>query len=355
MSLFYKTATACMRSLPAEPAHLATIKALKIGLGPRHTLDDARLQTTVGGLSLPNPVGLAAGFDKNAEVPAAMLKAGFGHVECGTVTPRPQAGNPKPRLFRLNQDQAVINRMGFNNGGLEPFASRLTALSGQAGRGIIGANLGANKDSTDRIADYVTGLTRLWGLSDYFTINVSSPNTPGLRELQGADAMDELLGRISEKRAELTGDKPSYPIFLKVAPDLDVSQIERLTEQARTYGMNAIIVSNTTIARPESLQSAHKSEAGGLSGQPLFERSTEILKEFAAAANGRIDLIGVGGISNGAQAYAKIRAGAKAVQLYSALVYAGPGLVKLICEDVLARLKADGFKSIKEAAAFSSR
>jgi len=234
MSLFYKTATACMRTLPAEPAHLATIKALKMGLGPRHTLEDARLQTTVGGLSLPNPVGLAAGFDKNAEVPAAMLKAGFGHVECGTVTPRPQAGNP--------------------------------------------------------IADYVTGLTRLWGLSDYFTINISSPNTPGLRELQGADAMDELLGRISEKRAELTGDKPSYPIFLKVAPDLDISQIERLTEQARTYGMNAIIVSNTTIARPESLQSAHKSEAGGLSGQ-----------------------------------------------------------------HVLARLKADGFKSIKEAAALSSR
>ncbi len=353
MSLFYKTATAFMRSLPAEPAHRATIKALKMGLGPRHDLHDLRLKTNVGGLNLDNPVGLAAGFDKNAEVPAAMLKAGFGHVECGTVTPRPQKGNPKPRLFRLTQDQAVINRMGFNNGGLEPFAQRLSSQSRQSNRGLIGANLGANKDSTDRIEDYVTGLSRLWGLSDYFTINISSPNTPGLRALQGADAMDELLGRISEKRAELTADKPSFPIFLKVAPDLEDSQIERVTEQACHYGMNAIIVSNTTIARPESLQNPNKSQAGGLSGQPLFERSTEILKAFASAANGQIDLIGVGGISNGAQAYAKIRAGAKAVQLYSALVYAGPSLVKEICDDIVARMDADGFTSIEQAAALS--
>jgi len=298
-------------------------------------------------LTLPNPVGLAAGFDKNCEVPDAMLAAGFGFVECGTVTPRPQIGNPKPRLFRLTEDQAVINRMGFNNGGLEDFKSRLVKRQGKDG--IVGANLGANKDSADRVEDYVKGLKALWGLSDYFTINISSPNTPGLRDLQNENAMDELLGRIAEARAELTGDKPSYPIFLKVAPDVDMGEIERIVEQARMYGMNAIIVSNTTIARPKSLKSAHKGEGGGLSGAPLFEPSTEVLREFYAAAEGKIDLIGVGGISNGTQAYAKIRAGAKAVQLYSALVFQGPGLVTEINCELKARLKADGFSSIAEA------
>jgi dihydroorotate dehydrogenase len=276
-----------------------------------------------------------------------MLAAGFGSVECGTVTPRPQVGNPKPRLFRLTEDEAVINRMGFNNGGLEVFESRLTKRQGKGG--IVGANLGANKDSDDRVADYVTGLKALWGLSDYFTINISSPNTPGLRDLQNENAMDELLGRLSEARAELMGDSPSYPMFLKVAPDVDTAEIERIVQQARTYGMNAIIISNTTIARPDTLQSPHKGEGGGLSGAPLFEPSTEILKEFYAAAQGRIDLIGVGGISSGAQAYAKIRAGAKAVQLYSALVFQGPGLVTEINRDLKARLKADGFSSIAEA------
>jgi len=310
MSLFYKMGTAAMRLLPAEPAHKTTIKALRAGLGPAAIKTAApELITEVGGLTLPNPVGLAAGFDKNCEVPDAMLAAGFGFVECGTVTPRPQIGNPKPRLFRLTEDQAVINRMGFNNGGLEDFKSRLVKRQGKDG--IVGANLGANKDSADRVEDYVKGLKALWGLSDYFTINISSPNTPGLRDLQNENAMDELLGRIAEARAELTGDKPSYPIFLKVAPDVDMGEIERIVEQARMYGMNAIIVSNTTIARPKSLKSAHKGEGGGLSGAPLFEPSTEVLREFYVAAEGKIDLIGVGGISNGAQAYAKIRAGAK--------------------------------------------
>jgi len=296
---------------------------------------------------LPNPVGLAAGFDKDCDVPDAMLAAGFGFAECGTVTPRPQIGNPKPRLFRLTQDQAVINRMGFNNGGLDKFKARLTKRQGNSG--IVGANLGANKDSADRVEDYVKGLKALWGLSDYFTINISSPNTPGLRDLQNENTMDELLGRIAEARAELTGEKPSYPIFLKVAPDVDMNEIERIVEQARMYGMNAIIVSNTTIARPETLQSQHEGESGGLSGVPLFEPSTEVLKEFYAAAEGKIDLIGVGGISSGGEAYAKIRAGAKAVQLYSALVFKGPGLVTEINRDLKARLKADGFGSIAEA------
>ncbi len=346
---FYKISTALVKSLPPEAAHKTTIKALRLGLGPVSTAkDDPILQTEVGGLSLPNPVGLAAGFDKDADVPDAMLASGFGFVECGSVTPRPQIGNPKPRLFRLTEDQAVINRMGFNNKGLEAFKRRLEGR--RQNKGLVGANLGANKDSDDRIADYVTGLGALWGLADYFTINISSPNTPGLRGLQSGDAMDDLLGRIQEERAELTTGAQSYPIFLKVAPDLELSDVERITDQAQRYGMDAIIVSNTTLARPDSLRSAHKTEGGGLSGSPLMDRSTQMLREFANAANGQIDLIGVGGIASGADAYAKIRAGAKAVQLYSALVYHGPGLVLDIKRDLSSRLKADGFKSIAEAA-----
>lgn len=352
MSLFYKIGTAVLRTLPAETAHNTTIKALAAGLGPKVksgaiSASRPELATFVGGLSLPNPVGLAAGFDKNAQVPDAMLRAGFGFTECGTVTPRPQEGNPKPRLFRLTEDQAVINRMGFNNGGLEVYAKRLEARKGKDG--IVGANLGANKDSDDRIADYLLGLTRLWGTPDYFTINISSPNTPGLRALQGADEMDQLLGRIAETREALTEAKGDTPVFLKVAPDLDSAQIERIVEQALTYNMDALIVSNTTIARPDSLISAHKGEGGGLSGAPLFEASTKILSEFYAASNGRIDLIGVGGIGSGAQAYAKIRAGAKAVQLYSALVFKGPQLVTEINRDLQNMLKTDGFKTIADA------
>ena len=348
MSLFYKLGTAAMRSLPAETAHNATIKALAAGLGPKaKAVARPELTTSVGGLTLPNPVGLAAGFDKNAQVPDAMLRAGFGFTECGTVTPRPQNGNPKPRLFRLTEDEAVINRMGFNNGGLEIYAKRLKARQDKPG--IVGANLGANKDSDDRVKDYLTGLTRLWGIPDYFTINISSPNTPGLRKLQGADEMDELLSRIAETRVELTQNAGGIPVFLKVAPDLDSAQIDRIVEQALTYNMDALIVSNTTIARPDSLKSSHKGEGGGLSGAPLFEASTKVLSEFHKASAGRIDLIGVGGIGSGAQAYAKIRAGAKAVQLYSALVFKGPQLVTEINNDLQVLLKADGFQTLADA------
>lgn len=347
MTILHPLGLAALQSLPPEPAHRAAITALKWGFGPKLKHDFPNLRTELAGLSLPNPVGLAAGFDKDAEVPDAMLAAGFGFVECGSVTPHPQIGNPKPRLFRLREDRGVINRMGFNNHGLDGFAHNLKSRNRKAG--IVGANLGANKDSANRIADYTQGLDRLWGCVDYFTINISSPNTPGLRDLQSGDALDDLLGQISETRAALTGDQPSPPVFLKVAPDLDTAQIEQITEQARTYGMSGIIVSNTTISRPVDLKSACKSETGGLSGTPLFKLSTRILSAFYAASAGRIPLIGVGGIASGGDAYIKIRAGASAVQLYSALIYEGPALAATICTDLSARLQADGFKTIDEA------
>ncbi len=342
----YKLATKFMRVLPPEAAHRATLRALRLGLGPHYRCAPACLQTELAGLSLPNPVGLAAGFDKDAEVPDAMLRAGFGFVECGSVTPRPQKGNPKPRLFRLARDKAVINRMGFNNKGLDNFAKNLRKAKH---KGIIGANLGANKDSADRVADYITGLERLWGMCDYFTINISSPNTPGLRDLQGGDALEDLLGRIAEARQSLTGENPSPPVLLKVAPDLDLTQIERITEASRTYGMSGLIVSNTTISRPAGLKGTAREESGGLSGKPLLSLSTRILREFYEATKGQIPLIGVGGIADAGDAYTKIRAGASAVQLYSALVYQGPGLVRRICKGLEGRLKADGVSHISEA------
>jgi dihydroorotate dehydrogenase len=337
-------AARALHLLDPEDAHTATIKALKAGLGPRaRGGDDPVLATTVAGLALPNCVGLAPGFDKNAEVFAPMLATGFGFVECGTVTPQPQAGNPRPRLFRLTADQAVINRMGFNNQGLEPFAARLA----RRGPGVIGANIGANKDATDRIGDYVTGLQRLWGLASYFTINISSPNTPGLRALQTRAALEELLGRLAEARDALPAPD-RVPMFLKVAPDLEEGEVAAIVETVLANGLEGIIVSNTTVSRPE-LHSPQGAETGGLSGQPLFELSTRRLQEFAEAAQGRVALIGAGGVGSGAQAYAKIRAGASAVQLYSAMVYGGPGLVGRIKRDLAARLKADGFATVAQA------
>jgi dihydroorotate dehydrogenase len=352
VSLLHDLATPLLRGLDPEDAHRLTIRLLAAGLGPRTAPDgDPSLATTVAGLKLPNPVGLAAGFDKNAEVPAAMLRAGFGFVECGTVTPLAQAGNPRPRLFRLTEDQAVINRMGFNNEGLEAFAARLAARRSPAGRasGVTGANIGANKEAADRIGDYVAGLTRLWGLADYFTVNISSPNTPGLRALQTREALQELLGRLAEARARLkaTGD---YPVFLKVAPDLEDGEVEAITETVAAGGLQGIIVSNTTVARPDSLRSAARRETGGLSGAPLMAPSTAMLARFHAAAAGRgLVLIGAGGIASGADAYAKIRAGASAVQLYSAMVFRGPGLVARINRELAARLRADGFARVADA------
>lgn len=329
MSLLESAALKAVRALPAETAHSLTLAALKTAPLPLGLpKDDPQLAVTVGGLRLPNPVGLAAGFDKNCEVPDAMLAAGFGFVECGTVTPVPQAGNPRPRVFRLPADEAVINRLGFNNQGLGAFTSRLRARSGRPG--IVGANVGANKDSADRVADYVEGVRRVWLHASYITINISSPNTPGLRALQTRGALEDLLGAIAQARVSQGKAHGHRPVFLKVAPDLDEGEVVAITETAIAAGVDALIVSNTTIDRPDALRSALAAQQGGLSGKPLFAKSTRLLAEFAAASAGRIDLIGAGGIASPEDARAKLEAGAKAVQLYSALVYQGLGLVRRI-------------------------
>ncbi|MFN3583603.1 quinone-dependent dihydroorotate dehydrogenase [Phenylobacterium sp.] len=343
MSALHGLVTRAMRGLDPEDAHTLAIRALEAGLGPRGAADDPILTTEVAGLSLPNPVGLAPGFDKNAQVFGPMLNAGFGFVECGTVTPKPQAGNPRPRLFRLTEDRAVINRMGFNNEGLEAFAGRLARRRS----GVVGANVGANKDSEDRIGDYVTCLRRLWGMASYFTLNISSPNTPGLRALQTRAALEELLGRVAEARDSLPREGLA-PMFLKVAPDLEDGEVETIVETVAAHDLAGIIVSNTTVSRPP-LKSRFREEAGGLSGAPLMSLSTQMLGRFAEAAQGRLVLIGAGGIASGADAYAKIRAGACAVQLYSALVFEGPGLITRIKRELAARLKADGFASVRDA------
>ncbi|MHB8284407.1 MAG: quinone-dependent dihydroorotate dehydrogenase [Caulobacteraceae bacterium] len=347
MSLIHDAATLALRQLEPETAHNLSLDALAYGLGPRDfELGDPALSAHLAGMNLPNCVGLAAGYDKDARVPGAMLAAGFGFVECGTVTPLPQDGNPRPRLFRLPKDKAVINRFGFNSAGLETFAANLAV---KRRRGLVGANLGANKESVDRSADYVAGLKRLWGLCDYFTVNISSPNTAGLRDLQAQSALEDLTGRLDEARKALNVGR-DYPIFLKVAPDLTDREVRDIVHCAHVSRINGLIVSNTTISRPDSLASAAKAETGGLSGKPLMTLSTQMLKRFHENnESANLALVGAGGIGSGADAYAKIRAGACAVQVYTALVYQGPGLVRRIKIDLAKRLRADGFTSVAEA------
>ena len=328
MSLFHSFGTIAVRQLPAEAAHLATLKGLELGLGPRAPQDRPEDALVLAGLHLPNRIGLAAGFDKNAHVPDAMLRAGFGFVECGTVTPRRQAGNPKPRLFRLPQDQAVINRMGFNNEGLTPFVNRLRARAGNPG--IVGANVGANKQSVDRIADYVEGLRRVWLHCSFVTLNISSPNTPGLRGLQTRSELEALLSHVMAVAQTQTKAHGHRPVFLKVAPDLVEDDVRAIAETVIAHKIDALIVSNTTVDRPDDLRGVHKGETGGLSGRPLFAKSTRLLAEFKGALGDAMPLIGVGGIASADDAQAKFDAGATAIQIYTALVYQGPELVQKI-------------------------
>jgi len=337
-------------ALSPEQAHGFALFGLKYGLvSVIHHRDDEILSTKLWGMDFSNPVGLAAGFDKNAEVPCAMLAQGFGFVETGTVTPKPQAGNPKPRLFRLKEDQAVINRMGFNNAGLEVYAKNLKRRQNLGKCGIVGANIGANKDSSAPIEDYVICLKRLLGLANYFTINISSPNTPGLRGLQGRDALDELLSRLVDAREAFSPAGVKPPLLVKIAPDLDSTALKDIAEIALKHDMDGLIVSNTTLGLKDTLKSEFCHESGGLSGAPLFELSTEKLSEIYRLTEGKIPLIGVGGIRSGRDAYRKIRAGASLVQLYSAMVFQGPGLVQKIKTEITERLKKDGFTSLQDA------
>lgn len=299
------------------------------------------LASTVAGLRFPNPVGLAAGFDKDGEVAHKMHRLGFGFTELGTLTPLPQPGNPRPRLFRLVEDKAVINRMGFNNGGQAAAVARLE--QNIRAHGLVGINIGANKDAADRIADYATGIRNMGPLADYLTVNISSPNTPGLRALQDKAALDELLDAVMAARGE-----KGPPVFLKVAPDLEPADIDDIAALSVKHRVDALIVSNTTISRPQ-LASRFGGETGGLSGAPLHDLALQRLRDFRKATGGAIPLIGVGGISNAQQAYARIRAGASLIQIYSALVFEGPGLPRRINAGLKALLSRDGFVHIGEA------
>jgi dihydroorotate dehydrogenase len=326
-------------ALDPETAHGLAIHALK-WLPKGRVAQSAALATRVAGISFPNPLGLAAGFDKDAEVPDAVLGLGFGFTEVGSITPLPQPGNPKPRLFRLTEDHAVINRMGFNNGGGEAAAKRLAA---RERRGVVGVNIGANKDSPDRIADYARMAKLMAPLASYLAVNVSSPNTPGLRALQDEGALAALLDAVLEARG---ADGP--PVFLKVAPDLTLADVDAISRIALDRRLGALIVANTTISRP-SLKSHHAGEAGGLSGEPLRPLALQRLKDFRKATGGAIPLIGVGGISSAEDAWARIRAGASLVQLYSAMVYRGPGIARRIVRGLEQSMRRDGFASIAEA------
>jgi dihydroorotate dehydrogenase len=334
--------------LSPETAHGVALWALKNGLaGGAAPADDPILATRVWQLSFPNPVGLAAGFDKDAEVMDAMLALGFGFVEAGSVTPLPQPGNPKPRLFRLDQDQAVINRFGFNSKGLAHFASKLQARKRV---GIVGANVGKNRDAPDAAADYATGITKVCAFADYLVCNVSSPNTPGLRSLQARAQIEDLIHRVLEARYNAAPDKNKLPPLLaKVGPDLDESQIRDIADVALATKIDGLIVGNTTITRPPSLCSSHAAETGGLSGPPLMKLATQCLSDMCRLTGGKIPIIGCGGVASGADAYAKIRAGASLVQMYSSLVFHGPALVQRVKRELAACLRADGFQSIAEA------
>ncbi|MEL6599533.1 MAG: quinone-dependent dihydroorotate dehydrogenase [Pseudomonadota bacterium] len=342
MSLIDTAALRALRLASPETAHGLAIRALRMGLvrgsGP---VTSDRLASRVAGLDLPNPIGLAAGFDKNAEVIGPLSRSGFGFIEAGAVTPRAQPGNPKPRLFRLTGDRAAINRFGFNNEGIDAVLPRLARRSDG---GIVGLNLGANKDSTDRARDFATVLEALGPHVDFATVNVSSPNTEALRDLQGKDALGALLRDVMAVRGTLP--RP-IPVFVKIAPDLTDGEIDDIAEVAMAHDLAGIIATNTTLSR-DGLRSPHRAQAGGLSGAPLFERSTDVLRRLAHVTEGRVALIGVGGVETAEQAYAKLRAGASAVQLYTALVYRGIGLAHDLPRALDRLLARDGVASVTD-------
>ena len=349
MASVYRLIRPVLRRLPPEAAHELTLRALELGAGrflgeaAGRQPEATALAQHLWGLDFPNPVGLAAGYDKDARVPDAMLQLGFGFVEIGTVAPRPQPGNPKPRVFRLKEDQAIINRMGFNSRGLDAVVDRLSKRSRS---GLVGVNLGRNRDTEDVAADYAEGVLRTASLADYLVVNVSSPNTPGLRELQSREILAALLQRLMRARQE-AGRR--VPLLVKIAPDLTLEERRDIAQVALDTGIEGLIVSNTTVERPADLVSRHAHEAGGLSGRPLFGPSTALLADMYRLTQGRLPLIGVGGIASAADAYAKIRAGASLVQLYTALVFAGPDLVSQIKSGLADLLRRDGFGSIADA------
>jgi dihydroorotate dehydrogenase len=336
-----------MHALDPEDAHGLTLRMLKFTPPIATARDDKRLAGRAFGLNFPNPVGIAAGFDKNAEVPDALLRLGFGFAEIGTVTPLPQPGNPRPRIFRLDADGGVINRLGFNSQGADTVLKRLAARA--ASGGIIGVNVGANKNSPDRVADYVALIERFAAVASYITVNVSSPNTPGLRALQQATTLDDLLARVIDARERVSQQAGPTPILLKVAPDLTLGELDDVVGIARSRRVDGMIVGNTTIGRPSSLRETKTArEAGGLSGRPLFALSTRMLAETYVRAEGVFPLIGAGGIDSGAAAVAKFRAGASQVQLYSALVFRGLGLVAEIKSALIAALDEERLESLSD-------
>lgn len=341
--------TPLLHLLPPEAAHGLGIWALRAGLVPStHRAADPALRMQAFGLEFAHPLGLAAGFDKNAVAINALLGQGFAFVEAGTVTPLPQGGNPRPRIFRLYEDKAVINRLGFNNDGLTEFVQHLAASD--RSRGIRGANIGKNKDAADSIADYISGVRAVYPYADYITVNISSPNTPGLRDLQQREALGALLEALQAVRQECTRQYGmQVPLLLKVAPDLGPGEKEDVAFNVLEHGIDGLIVGNTTVSRPDSLRSAHRSKQGGLSGRPLFALSNECLSDFYRMVGHRIPLIGVGGISSAHDAYIKIRSGATLLQLYTAIVYQGFGAVRRICKGLPALMKRDGFTQLSQA------
>jgi dihydroorotate dehydrogenase len=336
-----------LRWFDPEDAHRMAIQGLKLLPPMRLRPDDAKLAVRAFGLNFRNPIGMAAGFDKSAEAPDALLRLGFAFVEIGTVTPKPQAGNPRPRLFRLERDEAIINRMGFNNDGAEAVLRRLAARAHLGG--IVGVNLGANKDAEDRVADYVTLIEKFAPVASYFTINVSSPNTPGLRNLQQPEALDDLLAKVIDARERVRRNAGDSPVLLKIAPDLSLAELDDVVHIARSRRIDGMIVGNTTLARPSAVrEQARASEQGGLSGRPLFRLSTRMVAETYVRAEGAFPLVGVGGIDSGGAALTKIRAGASLIQLYSSLIYKGLGLVEDIKNDLASTLLRTGRDSLSE-------